>query len=235
MNTQVQHLTSDEVKSIQASFINKVYMWMCGALLITGFVALRTISSESLMNTLFGGTSMMPFYVLIFAELGLVWWLSASINKMSSGLATALFILYSALNGLTLAVVFLLYTKASIASTFFVTAGTFGVMSAYGYFTKKDLTSWGNLLFMALIGFIIASVVNIFLQSTFFYWLITYAGILIFVGLTAYDTQKIKQMSLGLDADSEAGKKGAIMGALMLYLDFINLFLLLLRVLGNRR
>tara|TARA_R110002096_G_scaffold39845_7_gene108705 strand:- start:1899 stop:2606 length:708 start_codon:yes stop_codon:yes gene_type:complete len=235
MNTQVQHLTSDEVKSIQASFINKVYMWMCGALLITGFVALRTISSESLMNTLFGGTSMMPFYVLIFAELGLVWWLSASINKMSSGLATALFILYSALNGLTLAVVFLLYTKASIASTFFVTAGTFGVMSAYGYFTKKDLTSWGNLLFMALVGFIIASIVNIFLQSSFFYWLITYAGILIFVGLTAYDTQKIKKMSLGLDANSEEGKKGAIMGALMLYLDFINLFLLLLRVLGNRR
>jgi len=235
MNTQVQHLTSDEVKSIQASFINKVYMWMCGALLITGFVALRTISSESLMNMLFGGTSMMPFYVLIFAELGLVWWLSASINKMSSGLATALFVLYSALNGLTLAVIFLLYTKASIASTFFVTAATFGVMSAYGYFTKKDLTSWGNLLFMALIGFIIASIVNMFLQSTFFYWMITYAGILIFVGLTAYDTQKIKKMSLGLDADSEAGKKGAIMGALMLYLDFINLFLLLLRVLGNRR
>ncbi len=235
MNTQVQHLTSDEVKSIQASFINKVYMWMCGALLITGFVALRTISSESLMGALFGSGSMMPFYVLIFAELGLVWWLSASIDKMSSGLATALFILYSALNGLTLAVVFLLYTKASIASTFFVTAGTFGVMSAYGYFTKKDLTSWGNLLFMALIGFIIASIVNIFLQSSFFYWLITYAGILIFVGLTAYDTQKIKKMSLGLDADSEAGKKGAIMGALMLYLDFINLFLLLLRVLGNRR
>ncbi len=235
MNTQVQHLTSDEVKSIQASFINKVYMWMCGALLITGFVALRTISSESLMNMLFGGTSMMPFYVLIFAELGLVWWLSASINKMSSGLATALFVLYSALNGLTLAVIFLLYTKASIASTFFVTAATFGVMSAYGYFTKKDLTSWGNLLFMALIGFIIASIVNMFLQSTFFYWMVTYAGILIFVGLTAYDTQKIKKMSLGLDADSEAGKKGAIMGALMLYLDFINLFLLLLRVLGNRR
>src|SRR5690554_6854713 len=235
MDTQIRHLSAEQVKTIQASFINKVYMWMCAALMITGFVALRTASSESLMGALFGGGSMMPFYILLFGQLGLVWWMSSSIDKLSVGLATGLFILYSALNGLTMAVIFLVYTKSSIASTFFVTAATFGVMSAYGYFTKKDLTSWGNLLFMALIGFIIASIVNIFLKSTFFYWMITYAGILIFVGLTAYDTQKIKKMSLGLDAESEAGKKGAIMGALMLYLDFINLFLLLLRVMGDRR
>lgn len=235
MDTQIRHLTTEQVKTIQASFINKVYMWMCAALMITGFVALRTVSSDSLMGALFGSGSMMPFYILLIGQLGLVWWMSASINKLSVGLATGLFILYSALNGLTMAVIFLVYTKSSIASTFFVTAATFGVMSAYGYFTKKDLTSWGNLLFMALIGFIIASVVNIFLKSTFFYWMVTYAGILIFVGLTAYDTQKIKKMSLGLDAESEAGKKGALMGALMLYLDFINLFLLLLRVMGDRR
>lgn len=235
IDTSVQHLSAEQVKSIQASFINKVYMWMCAALLITGFVALRAISSETLMTTLFGSGSMMPFYVLIIVELGLVFWMVGRINQMSSGLATGLFVLYSALNGLTLSVVFLLYTKASIASTFFVTAATFGVMSLYGYFTKKDLTSWGNLLFMALVGFFIASIVNIFLQSTFIYWIVTYAGILIFVGLTAYDTQRIKKMSLEFEIESEEGKKGAIIGALALYLDFINLFLLLLRVLGDRR
>ncbi len=241
MDTHVQQLTAEQVKSIQADFINKVYMWMCGALLITGFVALRAISSETLMDMLFvttadGVTSVGAlFYILIIAELGLVIWLSARVTNMSSQLATALFVLYSALNGLTLSFIFLAYTKASIANTFFITAGTFGVMSLYGYFTKRDLTSWGNLLFMALVGFIIATVVNIFLQSSTFHWILTFAGILIFVGLTAYDTQKIKKMSLQLEADSEEGKKGAIMGALALYLDFINLFILLLRVFGDRR
>lgn len=235
METQLSQLTAEQSKAIQVDFINKVYMWMFVALLVTGFVALRAASSQTITDMLYNNTSSMPFFVLLIAEVGLVVWISARINTMSSALATGLFMLYSALNGLTLAVVFMIYTKSSIASTFFVTAATFGAMSAYGYFTKKDLTSWGNLLFMALIGFIIASVVNIFLRSEFFYWIVTYAGILIFVGLTAYDTQKIKQMSLGLDAETEAGKKGAIMGALALYLDFINLFLLLLRVLGDRR
>lgn len=234
-NSQIHQLTAEQARAVQVSFMNRVYAWMFGALMITGFVALRAVSSESLMGALFGGGSMMPLLVLFAVELGLVWWLSASIDKISASLATGLFVLYSALNGLTISMIFLVYTKASIASTFFITAATFGVMSLYGYVTKKDLSSWGNLLFMALIGFLIASVVNIFLRSEFIYWLVTYAGILIFVGLTAYDTQKIKRMSLGLDSESEAGKKGAIMGALMLYLDFINLFLLLLRVLGDRR
>jgi FtsH-binding integral membrane protein len=150
-------------------------------------------------------------------------------------MAIGLFLLYSALNGLTLSILLLVYTASSVASTFFITAGTFGLMSAYGYFTKKDLTSWGNLLFMALVGLIIASIVNIFWSNPTMYWIISYAGVLIFVGLTAYDTQKIKNMSLELDAESEAGRKGAIMGALALYLDFINLFIILLRILGDRR
>lgn len=226
-------LTADQVRTIQATFMNKVYAWMCLALTITGFIALRTANSEALLGLIFG--SQFGFMGLIIVEIGIVIWLVSAINKMSSNMAIGLFLLYSALNGLTLSAILLVYTSASIASTFFITAGTFGVMSAYGFYTKKDLTSWGNLLFMALIGFIIASVVNIFMQSSALYWILTYAGVLIFVGLTAYDTQKIKKMSLELDAESEAGRKGAIMGALALYLDFINLFILLLRIFGQRK
>lgn len=228
----VQHLTASEVKTIQASFINKVYGWMALALAITGFVALRTASSD-LVNMIAG--SRFLFFALIIGELGLVIWLSRSIESMKASKAIALFLLYSALNGLTLSILFLIYTSASIASTFFITAGTFGVMSAYGYFTKIDLSSWGNILFMALIGLIIASVVNIFWHSEGLYWIVTYAGVLIFVGLTAYDTQKIKNMSLQIEVESEEGQKGAIMGALALYLDFINMFIFLLRIFGDRR
>lgn len=228
-------LTSEEIRSIQATFINKVYIWMGLALTVTGIVAMRVADSGAFMGMFTGASSAMPFYILIAVELGLVWWMSSRIDSMSSGFATALFILYSALNGITLSVLFYVYTSASIASTFFITAGTFGVCSAYGYFTKKDLTSMGGFLFMALIGIIIASVVNIFMGSSMLYWIISYAGVAIFIGLTAYDTQKIKNMSLGLDADSEQGKKGAVMGALALYLDFINMFIFLLRIFGNRR
>ncbi len=226
-------LTADQVKSLQISFINKVYAWMCLALAITGFVALRTVSSETMMSLILG--SQFGFIGLMIVEIGLVVWMVSAINRISSNMAIGLFLLYSALNGLTLSILLVIYTGASVATTFFITAGTFGAMSAYGYFTKKDLTSWGNLLFMALIGLIIASVVNIFWHSSGLYWIITYAGVLIFVGLTAYDTQKIKKMSLELDIETEEGRKGAIMGALALYLDFINLFILLLRIFGNRR
>ena len=154
---------------------------------------------------------------------------------MNASMAIGLFLLYSALNGLTMSIIFLIYTSASIASTFFITAGTFGVMSAYGYFTKKDLTSIGNIAFMGLIGIIIASIVNIFLQSPMLYWAVTYIGVLVFVGLTAYDTQKIKKMSLEMDIESEEGSKGAVMGALALYLDFINMFIFMLRIFGQRK
>tara|TARA_R110002124_G_scaffold77578_1_gene207802 strand:- start:20540 stop:21244 length:705 start_codon:yes stop_codon:yes gene_type:complete len=228
-------LTSEEIKSIQASFVNKVYIWMGLALTVTGIVAMRVADSGAFMGMFTGTSSAMPFYILLAVELGLVWWMSSRIDSMSSGFATALFILYSALNGVTLSVLFYVYTSASIASTFFITAGTFGVCSAYGYFTKKDLTSLGGFLFMALIGLIIASVVNWFLASSALYWIISYAGVAIFIGLTAYDTQKIKKMSLEVDADSEQGKKGAVMGALALYLDFINMFIFMLRIFGNRR
>lgn len=230
MNTQ--HLTAEQVKSIQVGFINKVYGWMALALAITGFVALRTANS-GLVDMI--AANQILFFGLIIAELGLVVWLSSRIDTMNATKAISIFLLYSALNGLTFSILFLVYTSGSIASTFFITAGTFGVMSAYGYFTKKDLTSWGNILFMGLIGIIIASVVNIFWHNEVLYWGITYIGVLVFVGLTAYDTQKIKKMSLELDVDSEEGSKGAIMGALALYLDFINLFIMLLRIFGDRK
>lgn len=229
------HLSAEEVKTIQATFINKVYVWMGLALTITGLVAMRVADSGAFMGMFTGTSSSMPFYMLLIIELALVWWMSARIDTMSSGFATALFVLYSALNGVTLSVLFYIYTSTSIGSTFFITAGTFGVCSAYGYFTKKDLTSIGGFLFMALIGIIIATIVNIFLASSALYWIISYVGVGIFIGLTAYDTQKIKNMSLMVDADSEEGKKGAVMGALALYLDFINMFLFLLRILGDRR
>lgn len=232
---QAHQLTSEEIKSIQTTFINKVYVWMGLALTITGIVAMRVADSGAFMGMFTGASSAMPFYILIAIEFGLVWWMVSRIDSMSSGFATALFILYSALNGVTLSVLFYVYTSASIASTFFITAGTFGICSAYGYFTKKDLTSLGGFLFMGLIGVIIATVVNIFLASSTLYWIISYAGVAIFIGLTAYDTQKIKKMSLELDSDSEQGKKGAVMGALALYLDFINMFIFLLRIFGERR
>ncbi len=213
--------------------MNKVYAWMCLALALTGFVALRTVSSEAMINLIFGTPGVL--FGLIIVELAIVFGMVSIINRISSNMAIGLFMLYSALNGLTLSALLLVYTQASVASTFFITAGTFGVMSAYGFFTKRDLTSWGNLLFMALIGLIIASIVNVIWFSSTMYWIITYAGVLIFVGLTAYDTQKLKRLSLEVDIESEEGRKGAIMGALALYLDFINLFIFLLRIFGQRR
>lgn len=222
----------DRVLAEQQDFITKVYGWMSLALVITGIIAYLTATSQAILNFVFGIPYM--FLGLLIGEVLLVIGLSAMINKMSATTATFIFILYSVINGLTLSVIFLVYTQGSIALTFFVTALTFGCMSAYGYFTKKDLTSWGNLLLMALVGLVIASVANLFMKSEMLYWITTYAGILIFVGLTAYDTQKIKNMNM-IGADGETARKGAIMGALTLYLDFINLFLLLLRLLGRKK
>ena len=223
----------DRVAAAQGEFIRKVYNWMGLGLATTAVVALYTASNETLLGYIFGNSLL--FFGLIIAQLGLVIALSAAINRLQASTATLLFFLYSALTGLTLSMIFLVYTQASIASTFFVTAGTFGVMSFYGYTTQRDLTSWGSFLFMGLIGIILASVVNIFLHNETIYWVVTYAGILIFVGLTAYDTQTLKQMAMRGFADEETERKSAVMGALRLYLDFINLFLMLLRVMGNRR
>ncbi len=226
-------MSLSQVEAEQRSFITKVYGWMFLALSLTGLVAMQVASSPAILKIILGNP--LIFYGLLIGELILVGSLSGLVNRMSATTAMIIFFLYAALNGLTFSVIFLVYTKMSIAITFFITAGTFGLMSAYGYFTKTDLTKWGNILFMALIGLILASVVNIFLKNPTLYWIVTYVGILIFVGLTAYDTQKIKQMNVIGNEGTEEDRKESIMGALILYLDFINLFLLLLRLFGSRR
>ncbi len=216
-----------------SSFIAAVYGWMCFGLALTAVTAVTIGLKPDLAKTIVGNGQI--FIGLIIAELALVMGLAWGMRFMNSAVATALFLLYAALNGATLSIIFLVYQLGSIGVTFFVTAGTFGIMSLYGYTTKRDLTSIGNLLGMALIGLILASIVNMFMRSPMLYWVTTYAGILIFVGLTAYDTQKIKQISRGMTAGTEMAAKAAIMGALALYLDFINLFLFLLRIFGRRK
>jgi len=215
------------------SFLPKVYGWMTGGLALTALMAAYTLSSKGLLDLVIGNR--IVFYGLIIGELGLVVAMSAAINRINALAATLMFMLYSALNGVTFASIFLLYTSNSIASTFMVASGTFAAMSLYGYATKRDLTGLGSFLFMGLIGVIIASVVNIFLHSAMITWITSYLGVFIFVGLTAYDTQKIKMIGQNGFADSESKKKAAILGALALYLDFINLFLMLLRIMGDRR
>lgn len=221
--------TADQVIIIQNTLIRQVYAWMGIGLAITAFMALATLSSPMLINAIAGNRII--FFGLMIGELALVFTLAGAINKLSASVATLLFVGYSALNGLTLSILALVYTSTSIATTFMTTAGMFGAMSVYGYMTKRDLTSWGSFLFMGLIGVVIASVVNIFVVSSAVSWVISGIGVLIFTGLTAYDTWKIKEMA----AHGITGRKPAILGALTLYLDFINLFLMLLRFTGDRR
>lgn len=221
-------------KSAQAALFRSVYVWMTLALAITGFVALYVAKSYTLLNAMAENSFL--FWGLLIAEVGLVMYLSARIHRISFSTATILFIVYSVLNGVTMSILFMVYTMSSIATTFFVTAGTFGATALYGYVTKKDLTRIGNLCIMGVIGLIIASLVNLFLQSSMMDLIISYIGVLLFVGLTAYDSQKIKQL---LSDDSieinETTQKIALMGSLTLYLDFINLFIYLLRILGDRK
>lgn len=217
----------------QQRFMVRVYNWMAAGLAITGFMAFYVSSSPAMMNILFGNP-IVPI-ILIIAQIGLVFWLASRVMQMSVSQATGVFLLYAGLTGVTFSTLFVVYTSASITSTFLVTAGTFGAMSFYGYTTKKDLTSWGSFLFMGLIGLIIASVVNMFMQNSMMSTIISYAGVLIFVGLTAYDTQKIKEMNIIGNEGTDEDTKEAIQGALTLYLDFINLFLMLLRLMGDRR
>jgi len=214
-------------------YLTKVYNWMAIALLLTGLAAYFTAGSEQLIQIIFGNKIL--FFGLIIAEIALVGYISARIQKLTTTTAISLFLLYSILNGLTLSFIFMAYTSASITSTFLITAGTFGAMSLYGYSTKKDLTKIGNIAFMALIGIIIASVVNFFMESSMMSWVITYLGVLIFVALTAYDTQKLKRIAINGFDNEESMEKSAILGALTLYLDFINLFLFLLRIFGDRK
>lgn len=215
------------------ALMRKVFVWMALALVITGVTAYGVATTPSLLIAIV--TNKALFWGLIIAELALVFAVSGAINRLSLATATLLFVLYSVVNGATLSVIFLAYSMPAIIQTFFITAGTFGVMALVGYTTKTDLTSLGKLLFMALIGLVIATVVNMFVGSTGFDYILSYVGVLIFVGLTAYDTQKIKQMCMQAPDAGEHMQKLALLGALSLYLDFINLFLYLLRIFGNNK
>lgn len=225
-------------RDLQASlafpaFMRKVYLWMTLALVITAITAYGVATSPAAIQFILGNR--MVFFGLIIAEFALVFAVGGMINRLSITTATLLFTLYSVVNGATLSIVLLAYTQESVTQVFFITAGTFAAMSAVGYLTKRDLSSVGRILFMALIGLIIATVVNIFWKNSGFMAILNYLGVLIFVGLTAYDTQKIKNMLLTAEDGGEVGQKMALLGALTLYLDFINLFLYLLRILGKAR
>ena len=217
------------------SIVRSVYNWMAIGLGITGVVAYGVANSPGVTEVIFG--SQLVFFGLIIAQLAMVFMISARIQRMQASTATMLFIVYSALNGATLSSVFLAYTQSSITSTFFICAATFTACSVYGWTTRRDLTTMGGFLTMGLIGIVIASVVNMFFQSGAVSTIVSYVGVLVFVGLTAYDTQDIKNMALAQPQDLDAGavRKGAILGALKLYLDFINLFLMLLRIFGSSR
>ena len=219
--------------SVVSRFFTRVYGWMAGGLALTALVAWTVASSPELLSVIVGNK--IVFYGLMFAELGLVVWLSGMIGKMSPTTAAGAFLVYSALNGATLSVILLLYTGGSVASAFAVTAGTFAGMSIYGMTTKRALDGLGSFCFMGLIGVVIASLVNLFLKSTMLEFVLSCVSVVVFVGLTAWDTKKLKTMAYGLDPDSAEAKTGAIRGALALYLDFINLFLALLRLFGKRR
>lgn len=234
--TNSNAISRDTQLEMSAAFpvlMRKVYLWMTLALAITGFTAYYVATSEAILTAIV--TNQVLFWGLIIAELGLVIGITAAINKLSLTTATLLFVLYSIINGATMSFIFLAYTMSSITSVFFITAGTFATMALFGYFTKADLSSMGKILFMALIGIIIATIVNIFVKSSGLEMILNYLGVLVFVGLTAYDTQKIKQMLQTAPDAGEGAQKMALLGALSLYLDFINLFLYLLRIFGGRR
>ncbi|WP_337634346.1 Bax inhibitor-1/YccA family protein [Prevotella sp.] len=215
------------------ALMRKVFVWMTLALAITGLTAYGVATSPTILSLIF--SSKVTFFGLIIAEFALVFAISGAINRLSLSTATLLFILYSVINGATLSTIFFAFSVATIGKVFFITAGTFGAMALVGYTTKTDLTSMGKLLFMALLGIIIASVVNMFVGSSGLDLILSYVGVLVFVGLTAYDTQKIKQMCQAAPDAGESTQKLALIGALSLYLDFINLFLYLLRIFGNNR
>lgn len=221
-----------QTTAIRNGVMHRVYAWMTAGLLVTGAVAMFIANSAVLTGLIFGNPFL--FFGMFILQIIAVVGLSAGINRLSPAAATAIFMGYAALNGLTFAAIFLVYTAASIASTFFVTAGTFGAMSLYGYVTKRDLSGVGNFAIMALIGLLIASLVNMLLRNEALYWILTYAGVLIFVALTAWNTQKIKRLAAQVTDETAAGRV-AIIGALTLYLDFINLFIFLLRIFGVRR
>ncbi|MCP4481975.1 MAG: Bax inhibitor-1/YccA family protein [bacterium] len=227
-----QELTNTKVL-VERDFMNKVYGWMAIGLLLTAFVSYFISTSPALLNLVLGNR--LIYFGLFIAEIFMVGYLSARINKMPVQTAQNIFIGYSLLNGLTLSFIFIAYTKNSLASTFFTTAGMFAAMSIYGFTTKKNLTALGGFLLMGLVGIIIALIINIFIRSSQLSLIISILGVFIFTGLTAYDTQRIKKMANSNFHDENSIKKKAILGALILYLDFINLFIFLLRLLGTRK
>ena len=232
---ELKNLSIDDQLAMSSAFpvlMRKVYVWMTLAMVITGFTAYGVATSPGVQQVIF--TNQILFWGLIIAEFALVIGVSAAINRLSLAMATLMFILYSVINGALLSSIFLIYTASSIATVFFITAGTFATMALIGYTTKTDLSSIGKYLFMALIGLVIATFVNFFIKSSGFDYILSYIGVLIFVGLTAYDSQKIKQMLLQAPDAGEGAQKIALLGALSLYLDFINLFLYLLRIFGRR-
>ncbi|MCO6549508.1 MULTISPECIES: Bax inhibitor-1/YccA family protein [unclassified Gilliamella] len=213
------------------TYMSHVYGWMTVGLLLTALVAWFASNNYELLNVLYQG-----MWVLLIAEFALVFAISGLINRLSGAVATTLFMLYSVLNGCTFSIYFIVYTSSSIASVFFITAGMFAALALYGYTTKRDLSGFGRFLFMGLVGIIIASLVNIFMQSQPLMWAITYIGVFVFAGLTAYDTQKLKELGDQLSQDDpNMFRRFVILGALTLYLDFINLFIMLLRIFADRR
>ena len=212
----------------EQELFTKVFGWMALALGITALVSMLTIRTGLIKPIL---TNSIIFFGLIIGELAMVWILSGKIESMALGTAKLIFFSYAAVNGLTFSAIFIAYTGTSITTTFAITAGIFAFMAVYGYSTDQDLTSFGSFALMGIVGIIIASIVNIFLQSTMLYWIITYAGVILFTGLIAYDTQKIKNLA----QSGRASEKIAVLGALSLYLDFINLFIFLLRIFGKRK
>jgi FtsH-binding integral membrane protein len=233
--SNVQYAGADQtlVAAESRRFLLNVYNWMTMGLALTGLISYGVSTSTTFIRFL----TLNPifFWGLLIFQLVIVIGLSAAMNKIPAIVAIGAFFLYAAVTGLSLSVLFLVYTKASIAYTFFICAAMFGSVSVFGYITKMDLSGIGTFMYMGLIGLIIASVVNFFLNSSGLYFIISYAGVVIFVGLTAWDTQKIKKLSYSTSFESEQGKKAAVMGALMLYLDFINMFLFLLRIMGSRK
>jgi len=233
MNNTPYYYESEEIALAQkqSAFMSKTYGWMFLALIITGVVAHLTASSEQAVTLIYGNR--LAFWVLILAQLGLVVGIGRLLDKISYPLAVALFMLYAGLTGLTFGGIFMVYSQQTIALAFLSTSALFGSMAAIGYFTNRDLSSLGTLLMAGLIGVVIASLANWFLKSDTLTWVITYVGLAVFMGLTAYDNQKLKHMALQLDG--EGARKGSIFGALTLYLDFVNIFLFMLRILGGRK
>jgi FtsH-binding integral membrane protein len=217
-----------------SAILKNVYLWMTMALAISGLIAMLVAGNTELVQALYTGRA--SLFILFLVQFGLIWLISARIGTMSFLTATLLYIAYSVVTGITLSSIFLVFTAESIASVFFITAGTFAAVSIYGFITKKDLSTWRSFLIMGLLGLIIASIVNWFLASEMMYWIISYVGVAVFIGLTAYDTQKIKQLAIACYAENEdTQNKAALLGAITLYLDFINLFLYILRIFGKRK